>query len=105
VRIWYPLAFVVGSLIGGAALSVLAQGQFEVLIFASLFVAILLGWVAMFENRAVRYAGLFSWSGLFRPVWRQWLSPARPSWSIAALLFVVGLVAGGCVRVLLLSEA
>ena len=105
MRVARLLALVAGIAVGAAAFSFVPGDLFEIAIFALVAVAILLGWIAMFQNKAVRYVGMQMWGGLLRPEWRQWIVPTRPSWSVLALLFVVGVVAGGCARVLLLPDA
>lgn len=99
------VALILGSVVGAVAFPFVPEDSFELTVFALVAIAILLGWVAIFENKAVRYAGLQMWGGFLRPEWRQWIAPARTSWSVPVLLFVVGMVAGGCARVLLLPEA
>lgn len=105
MRAWYPLGMLIGGAAGALSFSVLGEEALEAVIIGSILAAILLGWVAMFENHAVRYAGLFSWGGMLQPVWRRMFSPARPSWSIVGVMFFAGVVAGVCVRMLLFVEA
>ena len=97
------IALASGALIGGSAVPILDAKLLEGLIIGLVFLGAILMWILMFENSAVRFAGLFSFWGPLRPIPERMAKPVKHSPLLTMLFLVVGLLGGVCVRMLTLA--
>ena len=104
-RVPHVGAFALGAIIG-ASLFPLLNDESIILVTALLMVAaILLGWLATFQARAVELSHASFLFAFLRVVPDKWVAPLQASPSILALCILVGVLAGGLLRLLLLSHA
>lgn len=93
-------AFLVGLIAGAIAVPLLGPDTLSGAVIALVFLGVVLGWVLMFENKAVQIGSWFSFLRPIRPIPERMAVPVKHSWAFSTLFLVVGLIAGACIRIL-----
>ena len=98
-------ALSLGAFLGAVISPIIEPNTLFAIASLLVFVLIVLGLVALVENRGVKFVGLFRWGGVYRLAPQNWVVPMQNSWRTFLMFSITGVIVGGLVRVLFIVKA